>query len=174
MHPKLSSPLLCSVPPTFPTPCNLTDGSPPGSSVCGIFFRQEYWSKLPFPSPGDLPNPGIEPASPVSPALAGGFFTTTPPGKPCSLLLCTNWNLGQHCCSLLLSPWMSFLFQIFQNDYSRFWGFHIWGFTQAQSKNIQRKNSKNFLKAKLGFATSWQLFTWHLHCFRYTGTLTMI
>ena len=37
------------------------------------FFRQEYWSGLPFPSPGDLPNPGIEPASP---ALAGGFFTT--------------------------------------------------------------------------------------------------
>ena len=36
------------------------------------FPRQEYWSGLPFPSPGDLPDPGIEPASP---ALAGGFFT---------------------------------------------------------------------------------------------------
>ena len=33
------------------------------------FFSQEYWSGLPFPSPGDLPNPGIEPTSPVSPAL---------------------------------------------------------------------------------------------------------
>ena len=33
------------------------------------FFRQEYWSGLPFPSPGDLPDPGIEPASPVSTAL---------------------------------------------------------------------------------------------------------
>ena len=43
------------------------------------FPRQEYWSGLPFPSPGDLPNPGIHPASP---ALAGGFFTTKPPGKP--------------------------------------------------------------------------------------------
>ena len=42
------------------------------------FFRQEYWSRLPFPSPGHLPNPGIEPASP---ALAGRFFTTEPPGK---------------------------------------------------------------------------------------------
>ena len=41
--------------------------------------RQEYWSGLPFPSPGDLPNPGIEPPSP---ALAGGRFTTEPPGKP--------------------------------------------------------------------------------------------
>ena len=41
--------------------------------------RQDYWSGLPFPSPGDLPDPGIEP---TSPALAGGFFTTEPPGKP--------------------------------------------------------------------------------------------
>ena len=39
------------------------------------FPRQEYWSGLPFPHPGDLPDPGIEP---VSPALAGGFFTTAP------------------------------------------------------------------------------------------------
>ena len=43
------------------------------------FPRQEYWHGLPFPSPGDPPNPGIEPASP---ALAGRFFTTEPPGKP--------------------------------------------------------------------------------------------
>ena len=43
------------------------------------FPRQEYWSAWPFPSPGDLPDPGIEPASP---ALAGGFFTTAPAGKP--------------------------------------------------------------------------------------------
>ena len=42
-------------------------------------FRQEYWSGLPFPPPGDLPDPGIEP---VSPALAGGFFIIEPPGKP--------------------------------------------------------------------------------------------
>ena len=39
---------------------------------------QEHWNGLPFPSPGDLPDPGIEP---VFPALAGGFFTTEPPGK---------------------------------------------------------------------------------------------
>ena len=39
------------------------------------FLRSEYWSRLPFPSPGDLHDPGIEPASP---ALAGGFFTTEP------------------------------------------------------------------------------------------------
>ena len=41
--------------------------------------RQDYWSGLPFPSPWDLPNPGIEL---VSPALSGEFFTTEPPGKP--------------------------------------------------------------------------------------------
>ena len=39
------------------------------------FSRQEYWSGLPRPPPGDLPDPGIEPASLMSPALAGGFFT---------------------------------------------------------------------------------------------------
>ena len=43
------------------------------------FARQEDWSGLLFPSPGDLANPGIQP---VSPALADGFFTTDPPGKP--------------------------------------------------------------------------------------------
>ena len=41
------------------------------------FSRQEYWSGLPFPSPGDHPSQGIEPAFPESPALAGGFFTAS-------------------------------------------------------------------------------------------------
>ena len=45
------------------------------------FSRQEYWNCLPFPSPGDLPESGFELVSPVSPALAGGFFTIDPPGK---------------------------------------------------------------------------------------------
>jgi len=45
------------------------------------FPRQEYWSSLPFPSPGDLPDPEIEPASPE---LAGRFPTAEPPGKPIS------------------------------------------------------------------------------------------
>ena len=46
------------------------------------FSRQEYWSGLPFSTPGYLPNLGIEPMYPISPALAGRFFTTAPPGKP--------------------------------------------------------------------------------------------
>ena len=41
------------------------------------FSRQEHWSELPCPPPGDLPDPGIEPVSLMSPTLAGGFFTTS-------------------------------------------------------------------------------------------------
>ena len=46
------------------------------------FSRQEYWSGLPFPTPGYLPDWGIKPISLMSPALTGRFFTTVPPGKP--------------------------------------------------------------------------------------------
>ena len=46
------------------------------------FPRQEYWSGLSFPYPGDLSDPGIEPASHVAPALAGKFLTTEPTGSP--------------------------------------------------------------------------------------------
>ena len=60
--------------------------SPPGSSVHGI-IQQEYWSRLPFPSSGDLPDTGIEPASLISPALAGIFFTIEPSGKPQTAML---------------------------------------------------------------------------------------
>ena len=49
--------------------------------------RQECWSGFPFAPPGDLPDPGIEP---MSPALASGFFTTEPPGKPIYELLCVQ------------------------------------------------------------------------------------
>ena len=54
------------------------------------FSRQEYWSGLPCPTPGDLPDPGIKPMSLSSPALVGGFFTTVLPGKPLSPL--GNWQ----------------------------------------------------------------------------------
>ena len=47
-----------------------------GSLVLG-FLRPEYWSGLPFPSPGDLPKVGIEPGSLFSPPLAGGLFTSS-------------------------------------------------------------------------------------------------
>ena len=56
------------------------------------FARQEYWSGLPFPPPGDLPDTGIEPMTLVSPALAGGFFTREPQGFHRKLL--DTWTDG--------------------------------------------------------------------------------
>ena len=56
-------------------------------------FRQEHWSELPFPPPGDLPHQGIEQASPVSPALAGKFFIIEPTGKPLLIIHATNQEI---------------------------------------------------------------------------------
>ena len=54
------------------------------------FSRQEYWSDLPFPPPGDLPDPGIKPTSLASPAVGGGgIFTPVPSGKPVQHFLVT-------------------------------------------------------------------------------------
>ena len=64
-----------------PTLCEPMDCSPPGFSVLGL-SRQEYWSRLLFPSPGDLPDPGMEPMSPVSPALQVNSLPAEPLGKP--------------------------------------------------------------------------------------------
>ena len=66
------------------------DCSPPLSME---FCRQEYWSGLPFPPPGNLPNPGIEPSSLASPALTGKFFSTEPAGMHTAL---------NRCCKMLL------------------------------------------------------------------------
>ena len=78
---------LCSVVQSCQTLCKSMDCQAPLSME---FSRQEYWSGLPVPPPGDLPNPGIEPASPESPTWAGGFFTTEPPEKPKPYLI-GNW-----------------------------------------------------------------------------------
>ena len=68
----------CSVSQLCSTFCDPVNCSPPGSSVHG-FPRLEYWSGLPFPSPGDIPDLEVKPRPP---ALTGGFFTTEPPGSP--------------------------------------------------------------------------------------------
>ena len=65
----------------YPTLCDPMDYIAHQAPLSMGFSRQEYWSELPFPPPGELPNPGIKPASPVSPASADGFFTTEPPEK---------------------------------------------------------------------------------------------
>ena len=58
-----------------PTLCGSMDYSPPGDySLCTESSRQEYWSRMPFPPPGDLPDPEVEPPSP---AVAGRFFTNS-------------------------------------------------------------------------------------------------
>ena len=63
------------------------DCSPPGSSVHGTTQAQESWSGLPFPPPGDLPDPGMEPVSPLSPALPSRFVaTSTAWDVPCAVL----------------------------------------------------------------------------------------
>ena len=68
------------------TPCTVACQAPLSMG----FPKQEYWSGLPFPSPGDLPNPGIKPMSPVAPALAGRFFTTEPPRSPNDFIGCSQ------------------------------------------------------------------------------------
>ena len=65
--------------PTLCDPVDLACQAPPSMG----FSRQEHWSGLPCPPPGDLPDPGIEPMSPTSPAWAGRFFTTS-----------ATWELG--------------------------------------------------------------------------------
>ena len=63
------------------------------------FSREEYWSGLPFPSPGNLPDPEIEP---TSPALAGGFFTTEPSGKPFNTYFIVNAMIIFKCTEIAL------------------------------------------------------------------------
>ena len=82
--------IACSVSQLCPTLCDPMDCSPPGFSVHGI-LQARILEWVPFPPPGDLPHPGIEPASLASPALAGEFFTTEPPKKPYLYLL--HWLL---------------------------------------------------------------------------------
>ena len=80
------------------------------------FSRQEYWSEFPCPSPGDLQDPGIERTSPMSPALAGGFFTTSATWEAHVRWTPTNnlvfWNLGWERRNIVFqveSYWFSYL-----------------------------------------------------------------
>ena len=66
----------------FATPWSVASQAP----LAMKFSRQEHWSGLPFLPPGDLPHQRIKPASLAFPALAGGFFTTVSPGKPCGFI----------------------------------------------------------------------------------------
>ena len=83
------------------------------------FPRQEYWSGLPFPSPGDLPDPGFKP---TSPALAGGFFTTEPPRSQVLITQSPGVTQGYglphtptYCCAFYK------IGQMYSNIYSSLW-----------------------------------------------------
>ena len=76
------------------------------------FYRQEYWSGLPFPTPRDLSDPGTKPVSLASPELAGGFFTLVLPGKPQRMLL-YHYNMGSktkdYCHIIIIEAYYIFL-----------------------------------------------------------------
>ena len=78
-----SVPVYCLVtkpcPTLFATPWTVALQAP----LSMAFLREGYWGGLPFPYPGNLSDPGVEP---VSPTLAGGLFTTEPPGKPVTVV----------------------------------------------------------------------------------------
>ena len=76
---------------SFATPWTVAHQAP----LSMEFSRQEYWSGLPFPTSEDLPNSGIEPTSLASPALAGEFFTTVPPGKQTGRCWHRNRNMDK-------------------------------------------------------------------------------
>ena len=71
------------------TLCDHMDCSLPGSSLRGILQARVEWSGLPFPSPRDLPNPGIKPGSP---ALEADALSSEPPGKPMSMMLAVGYS----------------------------------------------------------------------------------
>ena len=93
--------MLCDILQSCPTLCNPLDAAHQAPLSIGS-SRQEYWSGLPCPSPGDLPKPGIESVSFMSPALAGGFFTTEPPGKP--LFSSVQFSSVAQSCLTLCNP----------------------------------------------------------------------
>ena len=68
-----------------PTLCKPMDYGLSGSSIHGV-FQAGMWSGFPFPTLGDLPDPGIKPTCLASPALAGRFLTTAPPWKPKNII----------------------------------------------------------------------------------------
>ena len=90
------------------------------------FSRQEYWSGLPCLPPGDLPNPGMEPMSPVSLALAGRFFTTESPGKPSCIYtytyvyMCYIYDTYVHMCHIYTHIYMCFCVEREREDEYRY------------------------------------------------------
>ena len=130
-----------------PTLCDPVDCSPPGSPSLG-FSRQEHWRRLPLPSPGDLPHPGIEAASPLSPELAGGFLPLARPGKPRHshtrgrlivhrMLCCSPWVTKSR---TRLSDWTELNGRQFNREKNSLWCDEIvcWKNSPSARKRMQR------------------------------------
>ena len=84
----------------------LPDGLPPARFLCPWNFsgKNTHWSGLPFPTPGDLPNPGTEMVSLTSPELAGGFFTTSAPCEAQYLFSSVQFSSVTPSCPTLCYP----------------------------------------------------------------------
>ena len=95
---------------SYPTLCNLINWRLPGSSIRGIHLAREFWSVLPFPSPGDLSNPGIKSRSP---ALQADSSLFEPPGKPLQLLFTRKFLYILHP-QLLRNGELQFIFSVNQ------------------------------------------------------------
>ena len=100
------------------------------------FSRQEYWSGLPCPPPGDLPNPGVKPTSLKSPALAGGFFTTS-----------TTWGAQEQAQSVTRSGsvirascWVYVLYAFIKAQCCPGWRLHS---SMSEGQSLYRKKKKN-------------------------------
>ena len=89
---QVCSVLSCSIVSNSATPWTVAHQAPLSIG----FSRQEYWSRLPCPPPGDLPNPGVKPRSP---ALQADCLPSEPLGKPCPSLVFSNYEITYHLCS---------------------------------------------------------------------------
>ena len=125
----------CSVSKSCLTLCSTMDCSLPGSPVLGT-LQARILERVAFPSPGHLPNPGIEPMSPVSPALAGRFFTTEPPKEALRVYLCSN-KLSLYFLNLFASSLNSFSMKNLKfTCNTRTWGLKRGGATRRR-KGVQ-------------------------------------
>ena len=90
-----------------PTLCDSMDYIVCQAPLSMEFSRQEYWSRLPFPSPGDLPDPGIEPGSP---SLQADSLLSEPPGKPINIILVVNFSLFYERMKIVSRWYLSFVY----------------------------------------------------------------
>ena len=128
------------------------------------FSRQEYWSRLPFPPPGDLPDPGIKPTSLVSPALAGGFFATVPLRKPrlgvresnTGILIECWWSYQVFCLKIPTCDAETFSMEDITND--------SWTISEAMSSPGAKTPALEYLLVVFQSLSCVRLSATHMNC----------